>query len=115
MNWLSQNWIWLVFVIGILFMMRRGGMGCGMGRPRSGQGESTGGHEHGDPPAATRDPVSGEAVDSAAAVRSVYRGRIYRFASRENRDRFEAEPQHYAAGAASTDNDRRHAVHGHGC
>lgn len=115
MNWVSENWIWLVFVIGILFMMRRGGMGCGMGHVRSGRGESTGGHEHGEPPATTSDPVSGEAVDSAAAVRLVYRGRIYRFASRENRDRFEAEPERYAAGPANADSNQQHAVHGHRC
>jgi YHS domain-containing protein len=115
MNWLSQNWIWLVFGIGILFMMRRGGMGCGMGHVRSGQGESTGGHEHAEPPATTTDPVSNQAVDPATAVTSVYRGRIYRFASRENRDRFEAEPERYAAGTASADSDQKHATHRHGC
>lgn len=29
MEWLSQNWIWLVFVGAIVFMMRRGGGCCG--------------------------------------------------------------------------------------
>lgn len=30
MSWLSQNWIWLVFAIGVLFLVtRRGGAGCG--------------------------------------------------------------------------------------
>jgi len=115
MDWLSQNWIWLVFAVGILFMMRRSGMGCGMGHGHSGHGGSTEGHKPGEPPATTRDPVSSEALDSAAALTSVYRGRIYRFASRQNRDRFEAEPERYAAGAASADTDQQHAVHGHGC
>lgn len=32
MNWISQNWIWIVFAVGVLFLLtRRGGMGCGMG------------------------------------------------------------------------------------
>lgn len=30
MQWLSQNWIWIVFAIGIVLLMRRGGLGCGM-------------------------------------------------------------------------------------
>jgi hypothetical protein len=80
MNWLSQNWIWLVFVIGILFMMRRGGMGCRMGHARSGQGELTRGHEHGEPPATTRDPVSGKAVDAAAAISLSRRNLSFRLA-----------------------------------
>jgi hypothetical protein len=31
MEWLSQNWIWLAFGVGMLLMMRRGGAGgcCG--------------------------------------------------------------------------------------
>lgn len=31
MEWLSQNWVWLAFTVGMLFMMRRGGAGgcCG--------------------------------------------------------------------------------------
>ena len=115
MNWLSENWIWLLFVIGILFMMRRGGMGCGIGRFRSGQDESTGGHDHAEPPSTARDPVSNQAVDSTAVVTSVYRGKIYRFTSRENRDRFEAEPERYATGSASTDPDQRNTAHRHAC
>ena len=33
MEWLSQNWFWLVFGIGLVLMMRRGGAGgcCGSG------------------------------------------------------------------------------------
>ncbi len=33
MEWLSQNWIWLVLGIGMVMMMRRGGAGgcCGGG------------------------------------------------------------------------------------
>lgn len=28
MQWLSQNWIWIAFVIGVLLLMRRSGMGA---------------------------------------------------------------------------------------
>ena len=33
MEWLSQNWIWLAFAVGMVVMMRRGGAGgcCGGG------------------------------------------------------------------------------------
>jgi hypothetical protein len=31
MEWLAQNWFWLVFGIGMLFMMRRGAHGGGIG------------------------------------------------------------------------------------
>ena len=36
MNWLSQNWVWILFVIVMVVMMRRGGMGCGMGHAHHG-------------------------------------------------------------------------------
>ena len=29
MEWLSQNWIWLAFAVGMVLMMRRGGSGGG--------------------------------------------------------------------------------------
>ena len=29
MEWLSQNWIWLAFAVGMVVMMRRGGAGGG--------------------------------------------------------------------------------------
>lgn len=74
-------------------------------------GMSHGGHgghgEHDDtaapssnPPAgvpdAAIDPVSGEALSTARALTSVFQGKIYFFASKESRDRFEAAPQDYA-------------------
>lgn len=32
MSWFSQNWIWVVLAIGVLFLMtRRGTLGCGTG------------------------------------------------------------------------------------
>lgn len=41
MSWLTQNWVWIVVAIGLIWMMRRGGMpGCGMGH--SGHGSEQG-------------------------------------------------------------------------
>lgn len=113
MEWLSQNWIWIVFAIGIVLLMRRGGIGRGMGH---------GGHSHhshgsadrtNDPDNRPRDPVSGERVNPEGAVNSTYQGRTFYFASRENRDKFEASPAQYASSAASQDEGHRH--HRHGC
>ncbi len=39
MEWLSQNWIWILFVVGMFLMMRHGGMGCGMGHQHHGGGK----------------------------------------------------------------------------
>lgn len=107
MQWLAQNWIWMVLGIGVLFFMTRmGGMGgCGMGR-------STG-HSHGssnDNPPADRgagpgtafDPVSRHAVTPGGTTLSAaYHGRAYYFESRENRDAFEGNPEKYLAGASA--------------
>jgi len=30
MQWLAQNWLWILLVVGFFFMMRRGGCGGGM-------------------------------------------------------------------------------------
>ena len=41
MNWLAQNWVWIVVGIALIWMVRRGGMaGCGMGH--SGHGSDQG-------------------------------------------------------------------------
>ncbi|BAU49757.1 cation transporter [Sulfurifustis variabilis] len=122
MDWLSQNWLWLVLAAGAaLFLLRRGGghvgghggglvdllggIGRGHGGGR-GHGSGHGGHEErsghadragaADAPEAAIDPVSGEAVRTAQALTSVHGGKVYYFASKENRDRFEAAPQEYA-------------------
>jgi YHS domain-containing protein len=119
MEWLSQNWLWVLLMIGVVVMMRRGGMGCGFmgGRP-SRDGRPTSDHEH--PPhteaTGTLDPVSGSPVNPEGAVSSGYQGRLYYFASRENRDLFEQSPQRYAAAGASADADpQAHRHHRHGC
>jgi len=118
MNWLSQNWIWVLLAIGVALYFFRGGHGGllgGMGHGGHGGGGghgASGGFGHGgydkqpdsratsNAPEAAVDPVSGEAVRTAQALTSVYQGKIYYFASKENRDRFEAAPQEYAQKAA---------------
>ncbi|HEX8011485.1 MAG TPA: YHS domain-containing protein [Casimicrobiaceae bacterium] len=149
MDWLSQNWIWVVVAIGaVIFFSRRGGHGGlggghggghgggrlggllggghgGLGGGHGGLGGVLGGMGHGgghggssghggqhddqrqpsNPPEAAIDPVNGAAVRTADALTSVYQGTIYYFASKENRDRFEAAPQEYAQKAAG------HAAH----
>jgi hypothetical protein len=32
MDWLTQNWLWIILLVGMVIVMRRGGLGgCGMG------------------------------------------------------------------------------------
>lgn len=117
MEWLTQNWIWIVLVVGVFFMMRRGGMGCGVGGHRSHHGGHSEGHGDGHSDGAPRlesaiDAVSGQAVGVEKALTSVYRGRTYYFATRENRDTFEAAPERYASAAGSEHEHRRNR---HGC
>ena len=108
MQWLAQNWIWIVFAIGILLLMRRGGIGCGMG----GHGHAHGASRHEEQhhvDTRPKDPVSGEEVNPETAVNAMYQGRVFYFASRENREKFEASPAQYAASGSSRDRHR------HGC
>ena len=83
-----------------------GGLLGGLGG-HGGHGGGHGGHDEQaerpggpDAPEAAVDPVGGEAVRTAHALTSVYEGKIYYFASKENRDRFEAAPHEYAHKAA---------------
>lgn len=140
METISQNWFWIVLVLGVLayfmFGSGRGGFGHGGGHGGFGLGGfGLGGHGHGghggssrdegsnttaQPPAAVIDPVSGAAVRAADAMTSVYRGQVYYFASKENRDRFEASPEEFAAkatsGATGPDASSRRPHGGrHGC
>lgn len=114
MEWLTQNWIWLLLLVGFVFLMRRGGMGCGMG----GGSHHHGGHdthdESGNRPESTGvqttiDPVSGQPVDRLAAITTVYRGRTYYFATRENRESFLAAPERYLG---HEEHEHRHRRHG---
>lgn len=114
MEWLSQNWAWLIFVVGVFMLMRQGGMGCGMGRGHTNDGSNrqTDGGNSG-PAAHLKDPVSGADVNQDTAVNSMYQGRVYYFASRENRDTFEASPSKYASSENADADGHRH--HHHGC
>ena len=47
MEWLSQNWLWLVFGVGIVLMMRRSGHGgCGGGGGHGGGDKRPEGDAH---------------------------------------------------------------------
>lgn len=120
MEWLTQNWVWLLLMLGVVFMMTRGGMGCGhMGGRSARDGRSQSGGDHDAAHAETTttlDPVSGAPVNPDAAVSSGYQGRLYYFASRANRDLFEQSPQRYASAGASADAEpQAHRHHRHGC
>lgn len=136
MDWLSQNWVWVVLAVAAAYYFFRGGLGGhgrGLGGLLGGSGHGgLGGHGHGghggdrghgghgeqterpaaaNAPEAAIDPVGGEAVRTAQALTSVYQGKIYYFASKENRDRFEAAPQEYAMKAAGHPAHAAEAAH----
>lgn len=116
MSWLSQNWIWILLGLGALFLFGRGrhhgsglghhgygGYGRGDGESGSMQMGSAGSEmpggdrsQHPGQPGLAIDPVTREDVSTDKALTSIYQGRIYYFASAENRQRFEASPAQFA-------------------
>jgi len=139
MDWLSQNWIWILLFVGVYFVMMRMG-GCGMGHAmghshgkdgRSGQdGHDHSAHEHGgnapmleSPESGTViDPVSKQPVPANATVSCLYHGRAYYFESRKNRDVFESAPGRYLVApppadqhVAQSNSTPQHSHHRHGC
>jgi len=118
MEWLTQNWIKLLVLVGVLLFMRFGGMGCGFGgrraHPEHRPGRQGGGNTPVESTPAT-DPVSQRPVDPTTAVATVYQRRAYYFESRENRDRFEAAPDQYATAPKDGDKDAGHEHQGRCC
>ena len=109
MQWLAQNWIWILLGVGLLFFMaRRGGIGgCGTGH--AGRHHHSQGDPKNLPPVANDDqtaridPVSRRALQaSGSPISTVYRGHAYYFETRSNREAFEAEPEKYLAGSPDT-------------
>jgi YHS domain-containing protein len=100
MEWFVQNGLWILFAIAVVFMMRRGGMGCGMGGHH---------HQHAtEQPASKIDPVSGHSIGDDIQIASVYKGVTYFFENKENRDIFESNPDSYHNKTAPT---RHHGCH----
>ena len=114
MNWLSQNWLWILLGLAVLLVLGRGrhrgsgvshhgyesseNAGAGSGGPMPPEGLGRG---EPPPPPASRaasavDPVTREDVSTDKALTSIYQGRIYYFASAESRQRFEASPAQFA-------------------
>ena len=115
MDWLSQNWLWMVFGVGALFFFFLAGF-SGRGASRNGAGAMFGGVGCGASgglgdeaerpadgaaaPGAAIDPVGGAPVRANQALTSLHQGKICYFASKDNRDRFEGAPQDDAQEAA---------------
>ena len=118
MDWLTQNWIYLLLLAGVIVFMRFGGMGCGMAGRRAHPEHKPGaqpGPGHRVESAPATDPISRRPVDPKSAVATMHQGRAYYFESRENRDRFEASPEKYAEPASGRQAEQGHQGHGGGC
>ncbi len=133
MNWLSQNWIWIVAAVGGFFLISRMGLGmggCGMGHSHGGSqvsgghsaGSDSGSNDRGAGATNLFDPVSQHMLPAGPAITSVYRGRVYYFEDRTNRDSFESDPEKYLGatqavgqeiGPSATPAKQSHQ--GHGC
>jgi YHS domain-containing protein len=112
MQWLTDNWLAALLVLGaLIFLLRRAGVGRGFAGNRS--------HQRAGPEVdwSSTDPVSGESVASDSALTAQHGGRVYRFASRETLERFESDPERYLRGGAGRHGPgtaHRHGGHG-GC
>lgn len=124
MDWIFQNWIWIVLAIAAFFFMTRmGGRGIGRSAHHShGTAQDGPPSDVGAGPRSVIDPVSRQPVSGSSSISSVYRDRAYYFASRENREAFEAAPEKYLSGIAASGQpiDNQHADehphrHRHGC
>jgi YHS domain-containing protein len=109
MEWLTQNWLWIVVAIGFFLLMQRARSFGQHGAVRaSGRGPA--------PPEAALDPVSGNAVRTDTALTTTHGGRVFYFESAETRQRFEVEPERFAASAPVGDARRAgHSHHRGGC
>lgn len=115
MEWLIQNWgSLLLLAVVLIFLSRRGGLGCGIGGHATHERSRLSDDVKSSADSPPIDPVSGESVSRDTAPASAYRGRIYYFSSRENRDKFEAAPDKFAATAAGAPG-QPHRHGGHGC
>lgn len=112
MQWLIDNWLVALLVLGALvFLLRRAGVGRSFAGPRS--------HQQASPEAdwSSTDPVNGEPVAPDGTLTARHGERVYRFASRETLERFQSDPERYLRGGAGRHGPgtlHRHGGHG-GC
>ena len=114
MEWLTQNWAYLLLLVGVILFMRLRGMGRGLGggQTRDSDGSDRQASVGVEPPI---DPVSKRPVDPKSAVTTLYQGSAYYFESRENRDRFESSPGTYAGATKEGQSEHGRHRHGGGC
>lgn len=134
MGFMALNWLWIALatVVAFYFLRRKSGAhtaGHGTDPRKLLDGPRHGGHPgHGVQPAsdskanepeAAIDPVGKDPVSAAKALTSLHPGKVYNFARKETRDRFEASPEKYAGkvvGHAVPGSDAQpEHWHRHGC
>lgn len=88
-----SGWVWLLIWAGLFYLMMRFGCGAHMVHGH-------GGDEHEARMAVSgndKDPVCGMAVSPGQGYSEIYQNHEFRFCSRKCLDKFDAEPQRYAA------------------
>ena len=86
----------LLAFAGLFFLMMR--FGCGSHISHGGSGHRHGDHAgHGAADGGDVDPVCGMQVPSDSGYTKVHQGTLYHFCSRNCLDKFEANPDQYAA------------------
>lgn len=103
MHWMIDHWAWLALLVAAAAIV------LGLGHWASGALRAAAGAAVPDEPSV--DPVSGEPVLGGGVAVVLYRGRPYCFNSRENRDRFEANPARFLV----SDAPAARSGGGHGC
>ena len=88
----------LLLFAGLFYFMMRFGCGAHMVHGHGGHGEhGAGGQEHVPGGSSSIDPVCGMKVAADKGYTKMYEGQQYRLCSRACLDKFEANPQRYAA------------------
>lgn len=91
-----SGWLWLLVWAALFYFMMRFGCGAHMVHGHGGHGgDEHAGHMTGMSDA--KDPVCGMAVASGQGYSEMYQGREFHFCSKKCLDKFDAEPQRYAA------------------
>lgn len=106
-----ESILYFLLLAGAFFLMMRFGCGAHVTGHGDARGSGTDGKLSGQRwaiPQTATDPVCGMTVQTRTARSTVHDGRIYYFCSSDCRERFEAAPEAYQAGAPEVSLKKEH-------